>query len=454
MSQRSPVSPSAPSCARLGIAGVLSLKTPRGAGDARSADRIIKHVEKQCRGSVREEWRKVDDRQLNKMREMLDDLKEENQRTQLLKIRSENAKVRKALESTRTNVDARLQACREKEAVAMERQAAHRRHVADNEKSLQEMQARIDKNEGKESDERENCKRLDQEIQEVYAELADQEVVKDSELRRIEQTFEYKQFLEMVVAACEVDFENDPDALINRYGTLEAGNGELHQVNVDLTNRLDREREESLRVATKLQNEHLMISSRLPEFQVTLDKHHAECQALQQRLHRSLEEKGLKDSQIGVIQMAIEQLFTRAVNSCRQKQRKKAMVEAVESRYGGLSRKDRPDGRLDRMLKQIIERVEDLKDMSSLVEKLARDTHQDKVAAVDDVDVMDRVKFVKQRGKPSEQRHDAASESSEPLNSGQLSIQNQLHSFASAASTSTAEISLLRQDTFVTQDPI
>lgn len=366
------------------------VKAHEGKGDianAKSAKATAAFVEKLTRSNVSEEWTKVDDRKIAKLRGILAALQEENQSTQLLKKESEDKEARKALEATRSTA---------KEALFLQGQADLRRHVLENQKSLQELEAAIEKGEKKAKEEQLECRRLDSEISALEEELREQEETKAAEQRKIHRTSVHKHFLETVVQYCVEDFEGDIEVLMNRHTTLEAGNQELNQANFDLTKQLDRIREECLRVQTKLQNEHLMISSKLHECQVDLDRHRAECQELEGRLNRALEEKELKESQVGVIQMAIEQLFTRTVTSCRLKQRKKAMLDATDIKYAPV-RGDKSDTKLEEMFRQITERVEDLMDIRrQAMEVLDKGAAADTDAVVEQVD-LSGIKFVQER---------------------------------------------------------
>eukprot|EP00439_Symbiodinium_sp_Y106_P077656 s506_g16.t1 len=190
--------------------------------------------------------------------------------------------------------------------------------------------------------------------------------------------------------------------------------------------RLDRVRDECARVQTKLQNEHLAISSQLHKCQVELEQHLQESQdghrfelfrrrdELEGRLNRALEEKELKESQVGVISMAIEQLFSRTVNSCRLPQRKKARPcdagpglshfypDATDVKFAPV-RGDKSDVRLEEMFKQIIERVEDLQEMHSTVQ-LGREKPKEEEALFDERGFMERVKFLYQRSEDDVRR--------------------------------------------------
>mmetsp|Transcript_49611 Transcript_49611/g.106227 ORF Transcript_49611/g.106227 Transcript_49611/m.106227 type:complete len:468 (+) Transcript_49611:53-1456(+) len=459
--------PPATTLVPLAQAGELSLKAYRAEAAQQSRDGKLEKtkskkasanfIEKHCRSDVSEEWKKVDDGKIAKLRGILAALQEENQSTQLLKKESEDKEARRELEATRSSVDMRLGACKEKEALFVKKQAALRQHVLENEKSLEELETNIEKGEKKSKDEQAECRRLDTEIRSLERDLDEQEVLKSTEQKKIERTSQYKRFLEVVVQECEEDFEGDIENLMNRHNTLEAGNAELHQANAELTSRLSRVREECLRVQTKLQNEHLMISSKLHECQVTLDRNRAESQELEQRLNRALEEKELKESQVGVIQMAIGQLFTRTVHSCRLQQRKKAMLDATDVKFapvrgdsGGMS-----DVRLEEMLRQIIERVEDLRDMYDMAkEELGKADTTAQVEKVVD-EAVATVKFVvsNRADRPAGQEH--GGEDQTGLAGGQSAGMRKASAMSAGSgpqAVPVAETPAPRQETFVTQE--
>lgn len=388
-------------------------------------------LEKHCKKSdVSEEWKKVDDRKIAKLRGVLKALQEENQSTQLLKKESQDKRAGEALQATRASVDMRLEACKQKEADFIRNEAELRRRVMDNEKALQDLQANIEKGEKRTRDERAECRELDKEIKTRTGQLHEQEQVKAALQKKIGQTSQYRKYLERVVQECEEDFEGDVEVLMSRHGTLEAGNIELHQSNEDLTARLDRAREECLRVQTKLQNEHLMMSSRLHECQVSHEKHRAENQELETRLNRALAVKELKESQVGVIQVAIEQLFERTLSSCRLKQRRKAMKDAPVrgDKYapvrGDRSEADKSEARLEEMLKQIIERVEDLQDIYDQTREQLGRNQQPILENIEEVDGIGKVRFERRTDIPSGRRggNETADGSTPTLSGGTSSV--------------------------------
>jgi len=352
-----------------------------------------------CRSDVSEEWKEVDDRKIAKLRGILAALQEENQSTQLLKKESENAEAKRELQATRAGVESRMVVCKDKETIFKKKQLELRRHVEENEKALRELEETIQKGEKKCRDEQAECRKLDEEYFQLQKEIAQLEVVKALEAKRIGQTAMYKQFLEAVVQEPGYDdFEGDIENLMNRHNTLEGGNQELMTLSTDLTKKLDAKREEALRVQGKLQNEHLMISSQLHECQVSLDKHRAESSEMEKKLNQALEEKELKESQVGVIQMAIEQLFTRTVSSCRMKQRKQAMTEAVDIKFAPV-RGDKGDARLEEMLRQIIERISDLQEMHRRAkDELRKDTSDLKKDFEEEA--VPTIKFAQERIRP------------------------------------------------------
>jgi len=318
-------------------------------------------VEKHCKSDVSEEWKKADKTKIAKLRGILEALQEEKQSTQLLKRESAEREVAKNLEATRKSVEKRLARCKEKEALFVEKQAMLRQHVRANEKLLSETEATIEKGEKKAKEAKAELRRLDQEARDREVELYEREEARAAEQRKIDRILQYKTYLERVVNERQDLFKGEIEVLMNRCGTLEARNVELYDTGTALSTQLERTREEYLRERTTLQNDHLMTSSHLHESQVALERHRAESQDLEQRLSRELEEKELKESQIGVIQMAIEQLFVRALSSCRLKQSRDAM-QAIDTKFAPV-RGDRDIHRLQEMLNKIQDRFQDLQSM-------------------------------------------------------------------------------------------
>ncbi|CAJ1336835.1 unnamed protein product [Effrenium voratum] len=363
--------------------------------DAEFRKNAKKLLEKHCKVNVADEWHAVDDQKIAKLRGILKGLQEENQSTQLLKVESEDREAQLALQSTRKSVETRLAFCKEKEVMFKKRQEELRRHVLENQKSLQDLETQIEKSEKKALEEQAQGRKLDGEIRQLSNELKQKEESRDTEQAKIAKMAQYKNFLEHVIHESQEEFGDDLEVLMNRHATLEAGSQELTQANEELVLRLDRLREEFTRIHTKLQNEHLAISSQLHKCQVELEQHLAESQELEGRLNRALEEKEVKESQVGVISMAIEQLFSRTVNSCRLPQRKKAR-DATDIKFAPV-RGNKADVRLEEMFKQIIERVEDLQEMHATVQ-LSREKQKEDEGIFDERGFMDRVKFVYHRG--------------------------------------------------------
>jgi len=371
--------------------------------DAKAKSAKVKNafLNKHCQHNVNEEWTKVDDNKIAKLRGILNALQEENQSTQLLKKESENKAAQQDLDDTRKSVQVRLTAVKEKEELFRHREAELQAHVQENEKSLHELETNIEKGEKKAKDELQECKRLDKEIDSLQAEYKEHEAVKEDQLKKIALFSRYKKFLEMVVLECEADFEGDVEVLINRYNTLEAGNKELFQANAGLTSQLDRVRDECQRVQTRLQNEHLRISSQLHECQVNLDKHRAESQDLEARLNRALEEKELKESKVGVIQMAIEQLFSRTLASLKLAPSKKSSRAAVDNKFAPVLG-DKNDVQLAEMLRQIVERMEDLQEILHKADAQLKTGEVEETQIVEEVEL--KVQFHHQAdGGPSPQ---------------------------------------------------
>jgi len=374
-----------------------------------------------------------------KLRGILSALQEENQSTQLLKKESEDKAAKQELDATRSSVQVRLAAVREKEEHFHSREADLQAHVQENEKSLHELETNIEKGEKKAKDEQAECKRLDKEIECLQAEYKEHETVKEDQLKKIALFSRYKKFLEMVVLECQADFEGDTEVLINRHKTLEAGNKELFQANSALTGQLDRVRDECQRMQTRLQNEHLRISSQLHECQVNLDKHRAESQELEARLNRALEEKELKESKVGVIQMAIEQLFSRTLASSKLTASKKTARGAVDNKFQPVLG-DKNDVKLDEMLRQIVERMEDLQEILQKADAVLKTNEVEVVQMADEVEL--KVQFMQRSPDGATNTREHAGDS-EQLTAG--NSQRKLQSDASGASGGNSQAQLSKE---------
>lgn len=380
--------------------------------DPSAAAFVEKFTQQHCKRDVSEEWTRVDDAKLDSLRGILAALKEENQATQLLKQESADRQVGQELEAMRLSVKRRLQECKEQEKLFESKQGELRKHVMDNEKSLRLMETNIEKGERKVKEETVECKRLDGEINAALAAIEEHEDDKLFEEREIDKASEHKAFLEGAVQDCEQDFEGDIKVLMNRYHTLDAEKQSLHQRNTQLATQLNRVRENWLKIQADMQTEQMVSSSRLHEAQLELEKYRAESKELETRLNRVQEERELKKSQDGIILMAIDQIFTRIVQSCRLKPRKDAMLAEVEEKKFVPVRSDRDSARLEAMLNQITARVRDLREMS---EKLRSAIERERKPVVanpgDEVDILDRVQFVQHRERQDRLMPDAPSSS-------------------------------------------
>ncbi|CAK0828016.1 unnamed protein product [Prorocentrum cordatum] len=354
--------PALAAAGELAVLGPGSARAAAGGGSARRAQKAAAEgVALLARADVSEEWTKADDTKIAKLRGILSALQESNQSTQLLQKESEDSAAQRALEATRINVGTRMQACKEMEEMFTQKQNELRRHWLEEKKRLDQLEDNIQKSQKRSQDERLECRKLDEDIRILEGELAEQEAVKAGEQKRIRLTCRCKEFMEEVATECEGDFA-EVEEIINRYNTLEQGNVELHAANAEVVGRLDELRERYQRESSALQNEHLQVSSKLHDCQGRLEHARVQSQQVEQSLNRALEEKSKDESEVGVIKMAIEQLFERALASCRVEQRRKAMRDAIDSKYAPV-RMDKSDWRFDEMLRQIGERVEDLRDM-------------------------------------------------------------------------------------------
>lgn len=341
-----------------------------------------------------EDWKKVDDEKIKRLRAILASMQEESQSTQLLKKERENWDVQSQLEQTRKSVGSRLGECKKKKTVFEKKQEELRRVVSESEQYIRDTDTKIEKADKKAKEEQAECRKLDEEYYTLAQELEANRQSKDVEMRKIAQNSHFKRYLDSVVQQFDEDFEGDIENLIQRHQTLEQGNEELHKANEKLTAELDKTRDEWLRVQLKLQNDQLTINSELHECQMNLERYRAESADLENRLNQALEEKELKESNIGIINMAIEQIFQRTVSTCRLPTRKKAMQEAVESKFGH---------RLDLVLMQVTQRVTELQWIcDKATAQLKVEQQPAMMVSLDDEggSIVDRVKYVKASAPP------------------------------------------------------
>jgi chromosome segregation ATPase len=296
-------------------------------------------------------WQKVDEEQLTKLRACLAGMEDENQSTLLLKKEREDWEVQEKLRTTREKVADRLKECRQKKLIFERKQAELQDTVTKNEQFIRDTDAKIEKAEKKAREETLEMRKHEEELAQ-YNKLRDRLIEeKNAEMRVISQNSQYKKYLESVVAENEEEYEGEIENVLNRHQTLEQGNLELQAQDVQVNAELDKRREEFQRKVTELTNAQLMINSELHGHQMQLERLRAERAELENKLTSAIEEREMKESEIGIITMAIEQLYQRAQQSCRDDRRRNAMVEATESKFGH---------REDLVLKEVSERLVDL----------------------------------------------------------------------------------------------
>lgn len=389
-------------------------KAARVAHEAKARSAKVKSFLNEYRPDIREEWRKADDQKIGKLRGILAALQEESCETQLLKKMSEDAEVGNDLKEKRQDVGNRLVLCSGQEAEFEKKQEELRQYVMKNFNALKEAESAVKALSEKSREEISECRRLENEIQLLDKDLQEQHIVAETEQKKISRTEKYKRYLEEVVAECKDEFEGDIEVLMNRYVTLRQGHEELCKTKERLDNSLDKVREECTpgsRAQVKMENDKLMWESQLHERQTDLENKRKERETLEAKLNSALKEKKDKDCQVRLIHMAIEQLFTRAVASCRINRLRKAMVDAIDvSAHGDLKtpvRTDPETAKLDAMLTAITERMEDLRSMhdKAKAELKQADSGKPVVVPQEEVDMMSKVtwKKVKDRDPPLQQ---------------------------------------------------
>jgi hypothetical protein len=173
--------------------------------------------------------------------------------------------------------------------------------------------------------------------------------------------------------------------LLNRHNTLKGGNAELQQQDVEVNRLLDKRREDFQREYTKLQNEQLMVNSEFHNQQMEFERLRGVRAELESKLTSAYDEREKYQSHIGIIGMAIEQLYQRALQSCRDDRRKQAMEDHTTSKFGH---------RDDLVLECIEERLNELVWIVEQCKNVESGKGPEKEAAVDGENILDRVRFI------------------------------------------------------------
>jgi len=305
--------------------------------------------------NVNDGWREITDQELSKMRTLLLSMEEESQDTMLLKRERKAFDAVERLANMRRTVDQRLEDCKQNKIAFEKKQAELRKMAQDNEQFIRYTDTKIESCEKKAREEQAACKLLEVEIKKIEENLIGLYEQKDEYVKQIDKISHYKYFFEKVVTEYEEEFEGDLENLINREGALRKGAVELEGKNTKLQEKLDKLRDAWITDQTRLQNEQLVLNSTLHECKVKLERSRVENREIENKLKGALEEKEWKESNFGVMKLAIDQLLIRILNSCRLPQRKKAISDFL-----GPPRGQEERYKMDLVLKVISERMHEL----------------------------------------------------------------------------------------------
>jgi chromosome segregation ATPase len=259
-----------------------------------------------------------------------------------------------------------------------------RETVQKNKQFIRDTDAKIETAEKKAREETElmNKRKEEQKLIEELREKYKEE--KNMEEKIINANSQFKKYLESVVQENEEDFKNEIENLLNRHNTLKGGNAELQQQDVEVNRLLDKRREDFQREYTKLQNEQLMVNSEFHNQQMEFERLRGVKAELESKLTSAYDEREKYQSHIGIIGMAIEQLYQRALQSCRDDRRKQAMEDHTSSKFGH---------RDDLVLECIEERLNELVWIVEQCKNVESGKGPEKEVVVDG-DVLDRVRFI------------------------------------------------------------
>lgn len=305
--------------------------------------------------NVNDGWREITDQELSKMRTLLLSMEEESQDTMLLKRERKAFDAVERLADMRLTVDQRLEECKRNKIAFEKKQGELRKMAQDNEQFIRYTDTKIESCEKKAREEQAACKLLEIEIKKIEENLVGLYEQKDEYVKQIDKISHYKHFFEKVVTEYEDEFEGDLENLINREAALRKGAQELEGKNTKLQEKLDKLREAWIIDQTRLQNEQLVLNSTLHEYKVKLERNRVENRDIENKLKGALEEKEWKESNFGVMKLAINQLLVRIISSCRLSQRKQAITDFL-----GPPRGQEERYKMDLVLKVISERMHEL----------------------------------------------------------------------------------------------
>lgn len=289
---------------------------------------------------VTDSWREISDDEIQKMRQLLLSVDHESQDTQLLKKERLAFDAVEELAQMRLSVNQRLGECRKKKLLFDRKQADLRKMALDNEQYIKDLDKKIETCEKKVKEETVEYRRLSDEIIQLTEKLQERELEKEECVKHIRRAAPYKRLFEKAVQVYDEEFEGDIENIIKREHALRMTATELEENSTRMQKKLESLKENWLVDQSRLQNDQLIVNSTLHEAQINLENSRVELREADNKLKCAKEEKEWKESNYGVMKLAIEQILQLTVASCRLPQRKKAMLDFVdapkgqEERYG------------------------------------------------------------------------------------------------------------------------
>eukprot|EP00397_Hematodinium_sp_SG-2012_P033803 GEMP01036172.1.p1 GENE.GEMP01036172.1~~GEMP01036172.1.p1 ORF type:complete len:357 (+),score=125.16 GEMP01036172.1:23-1072(+) len=283
---------------------------------------------------VTDGWRTITDEELQKMRALLLSMDEESQDTLLLKKERNSFDAVEELARMRISVNQRLQECRIKKQAFEKKQGELRKNALDNEEFIRDNDKKIETCEKKAREEMAECKRLDEELMQIEAKVQELQLQKEMDAKAIERGAHYKRLFEQTAQVYENEFEGDVENLMKRENALRRTTIELQENNQQLQHRLEDMREAWMAEQLRLQNEELVVNTSVHQCQMNLESSRVEMREMENKLKSAQEEKEWKESTVGIMKLAIDQLLQRTLASCRLPQRKKAMLDFVDAPKG------------------------------------------------------------------------------------------------------------------------
>eukprot|EP00921_Rhytidocystis_pertsovi_P006825 GHVQ01011539.1.p1 GENE.GHVQ01011539.1~~GHVQ01011539.1.p1 ORF type:complete len:776 (-),score=123.08 GHVQ01011539.1:62-2230(-) len=309
-------------------------------------------VERRTEAPWKYQWgAPVSDELLQRMRCLLTESRGAPLEGRMLKKKKEDFDVSQQLCHRRRSCDESLTTYADSRCEFEEKKQNLKQIALQNEKFIEETKLKHERAMKRIRDEEQGCGQADKSIASLEEELGTLNALYENQKRFVRRHHPYKAYLEKL---CQSDDE-DVDSVLNRYTVLSQGNAELHAHLSVVNAKLQACRDKVHDYVSERSNAVLLEMSKIGQIQTQLESCKTKNGQLKVDAQTRAELYSQQESNIGVAQAAIRQLFRRVVANARSEERRKRNELYVRSKYGR---------EVELMLNVIQERVEELQQIN------------------------------------------------------------------------------------------